>query len=217
MSNNKTDAMLERRLREYLKLQGFGTNTQRTLKACALKYMELNEIKPPDLLSNKRIRVWLRSLNADPTETYFKVASVARSHGHKVGARRKKVQKEQEVNPALKKYSPVISKGYIYQIRKINTETVYIGSTRNPTRRKNEHFDQLQEQTHHNKNLQQAYNESGKDAFVFELLQTFEYIGNYGLLEIETAFIMKKKKLELYNIERNPLGRKLFPRPTDKN
>jgi len=212
---SSTQAKLESQLRLYLKERGYGRNTNRTLKACALKYMELNGIKPPEILSNKRIRAWLLLLSRDPNEAYFKTEPIEINKN--AGTRRKKVQREKEVNPALRKYSPVIRKGYIYQIRKINTELVYIGSTRNPIRREKEHFDQLDQKEHHNKNLQKDYNENGKEAFTFELLQTFDYIGDFGLLEIETALIMKKSKRHLYNIERNPLGRKLFPRPTDKN
>lgn len=62
--------------------------------------------------------------------------------------------------------------GYIYKIKNTINNKVYIGQTiRNPLLRKEEHFNNLQNGTHHNSHLQHSFNKYG-DVFEFEIIET---------------------------------------------
>lgn len=61
--------------------------------------------------------------------------------------------------------------GYIYKIKNTINNKVYIGQTvRNPLLRKEEHFNNLINGTHHNSHLQHSFNKYG-DVFEFEVIE----------------------------------------------
>lgn len=61
--------------------------------------------------------------------------------------------------------------GYIYKIENTVNNKVYIGQTvRNPIIRKEEHFNNLYNGTHHNSHLQYSFNKHG-DVFKFEIIE----------------------------------------------
>lgn len=60
--------------------------------------------------------------------------------------------------------------GHIYQIRNIENDKVYIGSSKNIKRREYRHWSELKDNCHANIYLQNAYNKYGKDSFRFEIL-----------------------------------------------
>lgn len=67
-------------------------------------------------------------------------------------------------------------KAYIYAIKNLVNNKVYIGSTRSPKNRKYSHFRQLNKGAHFSLHLQSSYNKYGKDKFSFYILEecTFE-------------------------------------------
>jgi len=67
-------------------------------------------------------------------------------------------------------------KAYIYAIKNLVNNKVYIGSTKSPKTRKYSHFRQLSKGTHFSIHLQSSYNKYGKDKFSFYVLEecTFE-------------------------------------------
>lgn len=61
--------------------------------------------------------------------------------------------------------------GIIYCIRnKINSKC-YVGSTINPDKRRNEHFNWLRKNKHHSAHLQRAFNKYGEENFEFLILE----------------------------------------------
>lgn len=70
---------------------------------------------------------------------------------------------------------------YIYVIRCIKNNKVYVGQTNNSKRRKRDHFKELKQNIHFNNLLQEDYNEYGVQFFEFEILDE--------CLNIETAII----------------------------
>lgn len=60
----------------------------------------------------------------------------------------------------------------VYRIVCFPTGRVYVGQTRNPSRRKNEHFKLLQSGKHYNPHMQQSYNKYGGSCFYFEVIET---------------------------------------------
>ena len=81
---------------------------------------------------------------------------------------------------------------YIYQIRNVINNKKYYGKTKDINKRKKRHFRDLDHNSHHCIYLQRAYNEYGKDNFVFEIL--FE-----NLTEEEA----ERKEYELINEDYN--------------
>lgn len=76
---------------------------------------------------------------------------------------------------------------YIYAIKNLINNKVYIGSTKSFKNRKYEHFWKLKKGIHHSEHLQKSYNKYGKDFFSF-------YI-------IEECSIENRKEKELYHID----------------
>lgn len=70
----------------------------------------------------------------------------------------------------------------------MTTNKVYIGSTINFKKRKQDHFRHLKMNCHYNPRLQYAYNKHGENNFHME---TIEYIANDKLLESEQQHIAK--------------------------
>lgn len=63
-------------------------------------------------------------------------------------------------------------KNCVYRIINVKNNKVYIGSTINAERRKLEHFSQLEHSVHINDYLQRSYNKYGKDAFIFNVIES---------------------------------------------
>ena len=59
----------------------------------------------------------------------------------------------------------------IYEIRNLITGDCYIGSSMNITQRKNRHFRDLKNNSHHSIILQRAYCKYGIDAFMFNIIE----------------------------------------------
>jgi group I intron endonuclease len=59
----------------------------------------------------------------------------------------------------------------IYKITNIKNGKIYIGSSSDMDRRKYEHFNDLANNIHVNKHLQNAYNLDGKDNFIFSIIE----------------------------------------------
>ena len=57
--------------------------------------------------------------------------------------------------------------GYIYQIINNEEQKCYVGKTKDVKKRKNDHFNELKQNIHINKKLQEAWNLYGEDAFSF--------------------------------------------------
>lgn len=77
----------------------------------------------------------------------------------------------------------------IYRILNVVTDHIYIGSARNPKKRKWEHWNDLKKGTHHCAALQTAWNEYGPDAFEFEILE--EVLDEGSLLSIEDTYLFR--------------------------
>lgn len=60
---------------------------------------------------------------------------------------------------------------YIYAIKNLVNNKVYIGSTKSPKNRKYEHFWRLKKNIHHSQHLQRSYNKYGKDFFSYYILE----------------------------------------------
>lgn len=63
----------------------------------------------------------------------------------------------------------------IYKIVNSKNKKIYIGSTTNFSRRKNQHFSSLKSNNHHSIALQRAYNKYGKECFCMEKIERFSY------------------------------------------
>lgn len=74
--------------------------------------------------------------------------------------------------------------GCIYLIINIINNKFYIGSSNNFNRRKKEHLNQLECNTHFNKYLQSSYNKYGKSNFIFVKL-----FNNINKLEVEQVIL----------------------------
>lgn len=77
----------------------------------------------------------------------------------------------------------------IYQILNVVTDAIYIGSARNPKKRKWEHWNDLKKGAHHCTALQAAWNEYGPDAFEFEILE--EVPDENNLLAVEDIYLFR--------------------------
>ena len=64
-----------------------------------------------------------------------------------------------------------IMKAFIYAIKNVINNKVYVGSTRSLTCRKQDHFSALRRKNHANEHLQKSYNKYGKDKFHFYTLE----------------------------------------------
>lgn len=59
----------------------------------------------------------------------------------------------------------------IYKIKNLETDKVYIGQTRDVTRRLNEHRAALRGNRHYNQHLQNSWNKYGENSFTFKIVQ----------------------------------------------
>jgi predicted GIY-YIG superfamily endonuclease len=62
-------------------------------------------------------------------------------------------------------------KAYIYAIKNLVNNKVYIGSTKSPTTRKRKHFYDLSKGKHHSAHLQNSYYQYGKEKFSFYIIE----------------------------------------------
>lgn len=85
----------------------------------------------------------------------------------------------------------------IYCIKNKTNNKLYVGSSRNLDRRKNDHFSALRNNRHYNKYLQRAWNKHGEENFEFQIL---EYCSESLLLTIEQCYLDTYRK-DLYNLE----------------
>jgi group I intron endonuclease len=79
----------------------------------------------------------------------------------------------------------------IYQIRNIENNKVYIGSSMDVKIRWNAHKNTLNRNSHHSSKLQKDWNEYGEEAFVFEILEEIKEETKEELLAIEQEYINK--------------------------
>lgn len=95
----------------------------------------------------------------------------------------------------------------IYLFKNIINGKVYIGSSKNIYRRKNEHLKKLSKNCHHCKGLQNAWNKYGENNFSFEILETLQEYDKTILLIREEFFINKvlnENRKNLYNSKLKP-------------
>ena len=88
----------------------------------------------------------------------------------------------------------------IYTILNTLNNKFYIGSALNLRKRRNSHYLNLINNTHHNSHLQSSFNKYKSKNFKFIILQSFEKIENKNLLDWETFWI------SLYNSTNNNFG-----------
>lgn len=62
----------------------------------------------------------------------------------------------------------------VYKIECSKDGRFYIGASRNPYKRKLEHFNKLRKNKHHNKFLQRAFNKYGEDSFTYTVIEKFK-------------------------------------------
>lgn len=87
---------------------------------------------------------------------------------------------------------------YIYFIRNIKTNYIYVGSTINIQTRWKDHIRELKYNRHHNKFLQRSWNRNGEEYFQFGILEITH--DNYRFIR-EQYYIDSIKKL--YNVNKN--------------
>ncbi len=63
------------------------------------------------------------------------------------------------------------SMAFIYAIKNLSNNKMYIGSSKSPIRRKYEHFYHLKKGRHHSIHLQNSYNVYGKELFSFYIIE----------------------------------------------
>jgi len=110
---------------------------------------------------------------------------------------------------------------FIYQIRNLANNKIYIGSTqKHNLRRKGEHFCQLKGNYHYNNHLQKAFNKYGEENFVFEVLEEIKFgeeDNDSKYLIVTTKEIEYINKLNpAYNICKETKGGKLGRIPTQE-
>jgi predicted GIY-YIG superfamily endonuclease len=79
--------------------------------------------------------------------------------------------------------------GYIYAIKNIQNNKLYIGSTNNFVLRKDTHLYKLRHNDHHCSHLQNAWNKYGANSFEFIILEKFENISRSDLYKIEQTYL----------------------------
>ena len=92
--------------------------------------------------------------------------------------------------------------GYIYEIKNLINDKVYIGQTIHKNVRKYTHFHLLETNSHDNPYLQNAYNKYGKDNFSFKVIDD-SATTKEELTELEALYILKAgypNKNKVYNL-----------------
>lgn len=89
----------------------------------------------------------------------------------------------------------------IYIIKNIITNMVYIGSSKQISIRKNQHFSMLKNNKHYNKRLQNAWNKYGEENFIFNIVENVEETKELSNIEQKYLNIFESYKREKgYNI-----------------
>lgn len=87
----------------------------------------------------------------------------------------------------------------IFQIRNLTNDKVFVGSSENLNGIFNRHEFQLKSNLHANKDLQKDWNETGRENFVFEILEELELRENLdNKKELEFLEDLWLEKLESY-------------------
>ncbi|QDX91081.1 hypothetical protein EEL30_00965 (plasmid) [Brevibacillus laterosporus] len=79
-------------------------------------------------------------------------------------------------------------KSGIYKITCLSNSKFYIGSTKDLSKRKIQHWSNLTNGNHHNKHLQRAWNKYGQEQFTFEVLEDLSLVPE-RLIEREQCWI----------------------------
>ncbi len=80
-------------------------------------------------------------------------------------------------------------KAYVYIIKNLVNNKVYVGSTKSPKKRKYSHFYELRRNNHGSPHLQAAFNQYGEDKFAFYITEECE--------------LEDRKVREIYHISQN--------------
>ena len=91
----------------------------------------------------------------------------------------------------------------IYEIVNIKNNAKYIGSSMRNELRWKRHISDLNNNRHHSKYLQRAWNKYGKDNFKFNIIQTIENISSRNLFEIEQKYLDDRKSNYLSKLNYN--------------
>ena len=98
-------------------------------------------------------------------------------------------------------------KGYIYKIINVENGDFYIGSTLTPQERKERHFKDLKNGTHHSIYLQRAYNKYGSNSFEFKIIKEFNLENEDELRALEERYInFCWNSGKLYNVSKKGSG-----------
>jgi len=95
----------------------------------------------------------------------------------------------------------------VYMIENNITNEAYIGETFNYERRKQEHKDELNSNSHHSYKLQNAWNEHNEDNFIFKILEELDDVGSpyknkMQLIYLEGKYINQYDSINRgYNVE----------------
>lgn len=94
---------------------------------------------------------------------------------------------------------------YIYQIKNLINNKIYIGSTIRPLyKRKYEHFSELRNNEHCNTYLQRSFNKYGEENFSFTILETLKFPKEYSKLLISEYLVCRELYLvNLFNAAYN--------------
>ena len=93
--------------------------------------------------------------------------------------------------------------GYIYEIRNLVNNKVYIGSTINFKTRKNTHLYELKSNKHESRHLQSAYNKYGAENFKISIIKQFEIDNISELYKYENDYCVRWKTFDIefgYNL-----------------
>lgn len=102
----------------------------------------------------------------------------------------------------------------IYQIRNIDNDKIYIGSSNNLERRWKEHQKKLNNGNHHSYKLQEDWDGYGEEYFVFEILEE----GEFDLFGKEQEYLDKYKSYEFgYNVLQFANGKDYYKNNTRNN
>lgn len=125
---------------------------------------------------------------------------------------------ERIYNPQFFELITLKGKSGVYQIRNLQNNHVYVGSSKNLLDRYKFHFSTLKNNKHENPYLQSAYNKYGRENFIYEIIEFCEQEQRFN---VEQYWINKFYGNNCYNINKdatnppNHLGRKKGPMPEE--
>ena len=80
---------------------------------------------------------------------------------------------------------------YYYIIKNLQNDKKYVGITTNPTKRKQEHFNNLKQNKHCNQHLQSAYNLYGESCFEFQIIEERDFSEKQDAYDYEWYLIQQ--------------------------